>query len=153
MEKIKKKSARLSAKDYALYLLSLRLRTSGDLRQKMQQKGYSDAEVVDVITRLTDLAFLNDAQFAQIYFENLVKYKLFGYFGIKKKLLEKKVPIAVVERLLRGFSLAAELAIARRVLARSKGKSREQLVRALVSKGFRSEVVFKATRVNPEAVD
>jgi len=150
-EKIKKKANKLPAWEYALYLLSLRLRTAGDLEQKMARKGYTPVEITEVIQRLTDLQFLNDEQFAQIYFDNLLKYKLFGYYGIKKKLIEKKIAPALVERLLRGFSPAAELAIARKLLGRGRGKSRQQQVRQLSGKGFRGDVIFKAVGVNPQA--
>lgn len=158
LQKIKKKRNKLSARDYALYLLSMRLLSSGSLAQKMAQKGYSQEETSEVIQRLTDLQLLNDEQFAQIYFDNLVKYKLFGYFGIKKKLIERKISAALTEKLLRQFSVRDELAIARKVLARQKrgsGKEKEsdkqRLVRALASKGFRSETIFKALGVDPEA--
>jgi len=156
-QKIKKNSTKISGKlsawDYALYLLSMRLRSSGDLAQKMHQKGYSDQEILKVIQRLTDLQFLNDEQFAQIFFDNLVKYKLFGYFGIKKKLLERKIDPKLVERLLRQFSVAEELKIAQRAGQRNSKKSQQQLIRFLQSKGFRSEVIFKVARVRSADIE
>ena len=152
-QKIKKKTMKVSCYEYAVYLLSIRLLSVGQLRQKLQKKGYTEAEIAEVIQRLSDLKYLNDEQFAQIYFENLIKYKLFGYFGIKKKLLERKIASAEVEKLLRKFSIADELVIARKAAAKNPRKTREQLVRLLSSKGFRSDVVFKVANVRLEDPD
>ena len=145
MQNVKKNLMSLPSYDYAVYLLSMRLQSSGELALKMKRKGYGKSETSDAIQRLTDLGFVNDAQFAQIYFENLVKYKLFGYFGIKKKLMQRFIAPAIVDSLLRKFTVSNETLIAGKILAKNKSKTKEQLARMLVSRGFRSEVVYKVS--------
>src|SRR5438046_969591 len=88
----KSKTSKPSCQDYALFLLSLRGQATAILQEKLVRKGYAQAEIAAAIKRLTELGYLNDDQFAQIFFDNLMKYKGFGYFGIKKKLMQKKIP-------------------------------------------------------------
>ncbi len=148
--KAKKKQNNISCKDYALFLVSLRAQSIGQLREKLEKKKYPAEEIDAAIERLAELNYLNDQQFAQIFFENLKKYKNFGYFGIKKKLIEKKLPKKDVGALLKTFTLKEEAEIAKRLMEKNKNKSREQLVRAMQSKGFRGDVVFKVTKISIE---
>ena len=148
--KFRKKQNNISCKDYALFLVSLRAQSIGQLREKLQKKKYPDEEIDAAIERLAELNYLNDQQFAQIYLENLKKYKSFGYFGIKKKLIEKKLPRKEVEALLKSFTLKDETEIARRLIDKNNKKSKEQLVRALQSRGFRADVVFKLLKYSYE---
>ncbi len=149
MQTFKKKRTfkKFSCKDYALFLVSLRSQSVGQMREKLQKKGYPEDEIDATIQRLAELNYLNDEQFAQIYFDNLKKYKSFGYFGIKKKLIEKKLPKKEIEALLKGFTLKEETEIAKRLLSKNKSKTHDQQVRSLQSKGFRGDVVFKVTKV------
>ncbi|GAC1413358.1 MAG: hypothetical protein NVSMB66_5090 [Candidatus Doudnabacteria bacterium] len=120
------------------------------MREKLRRKKYPENEIESAIQRLTELKYLDDDQYAQIYLDNLKKYKNFGYFGIKKKLKEKKILDKAIEALLKDFSLKEETEIAKRLIFKNPRKSREQMVRALQSKGFRSDVIFKATKVITE---
>jgi regulatory protein len=138
---------KISCKDYALFLVSLRAQSIGQMRAKLEKKGYPSDEIESSIQRLTELNYLNDDQFAQIYFENLKKYKNFGYFGIKKKLMEKKIAKKQIESLLKTLTLKEETLMARRLLDKSKNKTSLQQIRSLQSKGFRGDVVFKVTKV------
>src|SRR3989344_6295891 len=105
------------AYDYAMFLLNLRLRTEGELREKMRSKKYESGVVDEVIKRLKDLHYIDDQRFAEVYLENLKKYKSWGYFGAKKKLMEKKLPTNIIDKvLLEGMSEEDELEIAKRFL-------------------------------------
>lgn len=154
-EKIKKfnrKLKNISAYDYALYLVSLRMYSQGNLIKKLKEKGYSDEEVLSAINRLTELKYLDDRQYAQIYLENLIKYRNFGYFGVKKKLLEKRLAPELVNKLMQNFTLKEEVKIGKRLLSskalvmapNGKGKiAKEPVARKLQSRGFRSEAILK----------
>ncbi len=148
--KTKSKTSKLSCQDYALFLLSLRAQSTATLKEKLQRKAYQAAEISAAIKRLTELSYLNDDQFAQIFFDNLKKYKGFGYFGIKKKLMLKKIGNPVIERLLKSLSLKEETEIAQRQLARQKSKTYEQKARMLQAKGFRPAVIFQVVKVDVE---
>ncbi|MDB4940369.1 MAG: recX [Candidatus Doudnabacteria bacterium] len=148
--KKKRSFKNISCKDYALFLVSLRAQSIGQMRTKLAKKGYPEDEIEAAIQRLSELNYLNDEQFAQIYLDNLKKYKNFGYFGIKKKLMEKKINSKQIEALLKSFTLKEETEIARRLIEKNPRKNRIQIVRALQSKGFRTDVVFKITKFVPE---
>ena len=72
------------AYEYAVYLLSLSLRTSGELENKMREKGYSSENIGKVIQELATNRYVDDSRYAEVYLENLKKYKTFGFYGIKK---------------------------------------------------------------------
>lgn len=137
------------AYDYAMFLLNIRLRTEGELRSKMREKGYKGEAVDEVMARLKDAHYVNDRRFAEVYLENLKKYKSWGYFGIKKKFMEKKLPMDIIESVLaEGMTEEEELEIAKRFIKKYEVRSKNQAEKAkaarkLAAKGFRGSVVSK----------
>lgn len=137
------------AYDYALFLLKLRLRTEGELREKLRLKKYSTAVVDKVISQLKEQKYLNDQRFAEIFLENLKKYKSWGYFGIKKKMMERKLPPALIERVLSaGLSEKEEEEMAKRFVTNRKLEimnyaEKQKIAKKLAAKGFRSSVISK----------
>jgi regulatory protein len=138
---------------YAIYLLSLKLRTEGELREKLRIKsrgagsrsaGNHEAEITDkVIAQLKENHYLNDENYAQVYLDNLKKYKTFGYYGIKKKLMEKRLPLEIIESVLsEGLGEEEEMKIAKRFLNKQTETDKQKLFQKLKAKGFRSEVIF-----------
>lgn len=57
-------SQRRRAKDYALYLLSLRDYSEAELRRKLRDKGYGDV-AEEIAARVAELGFLNDEVYAR----------------------------------------------------------------------------------------
>src|SRR3989344_1951830 len=133
----------------AVKLLAMRLHTTGELQKKLKIRGFKDADILLVLRRLEDLNFLDDLRFAQIFIENLKRYKDFGYFGIKTKLLARQIPSPMAEEALREFFTPdEELAVATRLLKKYAKKTYEQKARALSSRGFRSEIIHGAFRAS-----
>lgn len=152
MEDLKLKKER--AYGYAVYLLSLKLRTEGEIREKMRLKKYSSQIVDYVVEQLLGNRYLDDQRYAEVYLENLKKYKNFGFYGIKKKLMEKRLPQEMIEQVLTdGLSTDEEVKIAKRFLAKEKSKTPYQtaeggrdgarLAGKLKSRGFRVDVISK----------
>jgi regulatory protein len=142
------------AYDYAAYLLSLRLRTEGELRDKLKVKKFDPATVNSVLDRLKEQKYVNDQSFAEVYLENLKKYKNFGYFGIKKKLFQKKLSEDIIADVLgQGLSTEEELIIGNRILNREKAALRPasgdkslaklKLAQKLKARGFRSQTIIE----------
>jgi regulatory protein len=135
--------------DYALNLISRQMHSVGQLRAKLISKRYGKAEADGALARLVELKFLDDDAFAETYFENLKKYKSYGFYGIQKKLYERQLAKPLVAKLMRSFTADDELAVAQRFLARQfgeRGQDRERLQRMLANRGFRTEVIFKAVK-------
>lgn len=134
----------------ALKYLNARMHTVGELSDKLQRKRFSRSVTLAVLRRLLDLDFLNDERYAQIFVENLKRYKDFGYYGMKVKLQRRRIPTDIVVGVLEEFlSPEDELAIARRFLGKLKKMRRvryEQIARSLSSKGFRGDVIVEVLR-------
>ncbi len=161
------------AYEYAMFLLNIRLRTEGELEEKLRIKNYELGIRQKVIKLLKVQNFINDQRFAETYLENLKKYKTWGYFGIKKKMMEKKLPPDIIESVLsENFNEEEELDIAKKFLQKEFSKAvntelvpstaegtnkaihknrsprfaRDDKIKAarkLAAKGFRSSVISK----------
>lgn len=154
------------AYDYAVYLLGLHLRTEGELRAKLLAKKYDESTASSVLQELKASGFLDDERYAEIYADNLKKYKLFGYYGIKKKLMEKKLPQNIISRVLEeALPVEEEIKIAKRFLSKpdviasavKQSKLRkdrrgplglamakkQKLAQRLKSRGFRTEIIVR----------
>ena len=137
------------AYNYAMFLLNIRLRTEGELRERLNAKRYSLNAIIDVIQQLKDQHYIDDQRFAEVFLENLKKYKYWGYYGIKKKMMEKKLPMSVIEDVLSaGLSEEEELGIAKKYFSKEKMVIRNQeekakVARKLAAKGFRGSVISK----------
>ncbi|MCX6797476.1 MAG: RecX family transcriptional regulator, partial [Candidatus Doudnabacteria bacterium] len=119
------------AYEYAVFLLGIRLRTEGELREKLRIKparggsafggNYNDKAINEVIQRLKDQHYIDDQRYAEIFLDNLKKYKSWGYYGIKKKMMEKRLPANIIENVLsEGLSEEEELKIAERYLKKQE---------------------------------
>ena len=134
--------------DKAVRLLAVRLHTTGELYQKLKQRGFKDADIRDVLRQLEEQKFLDDQRFAEIFVDNLKRYKDFGYYGIKAKLLQRKIDNAVISAALAEFfTMEEELSVARRFIGKLRKQGRKEIekqMRSLAGKGFRGEVIRRA---------
>lgn len=120
------------AYEYAVYLLSLSLRTSGELEKKLKEKGYTEETIHTVLKELKEARYVDDERYAEVYLENLKKYKTFGFYGIKKKLMEKRLPQKIIERVLsEGLGEEEEIKIAKRFLKKLEVSSVRQIKKTL----------------------
>lgn len=161
------------AYEYAVFLLSLSMRTKGEIKEKMTRRGYQPEVIDEVLIQLVNQRYLDDVRYAQVFLENLIQYKNFGFYRIKKKMMEKKLPPEIINKTLEeALSLAEELKIAKRLLKKqgdleldeepkqetnevyysgrdfdsAKKDSKNKWAQKLKSRGFRNEVIIKALR-------
>lgn len=130
----------------AIKYLSIRMHTTGELQRKLKAKGFKDQDILPVLQKLEELKFLDDGRFAEIFVDNLKRYKDWGYYGVKAKLKDRQVPSDIATLALAEFyAIEDELAVAKRVVAKleRQNKNRDQIIRSLAAKGFRSEIVGK----------
>lgn len=139
-----------SAYNQAVKYLSIRLHTVGELSDKLRKKGYEQQIILDVLRHLEELDFINDKRYAQIFTENLKQYRDFGYYGVKAKLMKKRVPTDIIEEVMEEFFTPDdELVVARRYSDKLKRQGRDtyqQAARSFSSKGFRTEIIGKMLR-------
>jgi regulatory protein len=135
------------AYNYALFLLNLSMRTEGELREKMQRRGYLSEIINEVIVRLKTDRYVNDEHYAEVFIESMKRYKYYGSFMIKKKLFEKKVPKEIIESKLEEFLTEDdERGIAKTYVEKNFGKlsevrkfeysEKQKIMRRLMARGF-----------------
>src|SRR3989338_4928512 len=109
------------AYEYAVFLLSLRLRTEGEVKEKMKGRGYNQNVIDNIVGQLKEQKYLDDQRYAEVFLDNLKKYKNFGFYGIKKKFMEKRLPPSVIESVLaEGMTIEEEAKIAERFIKKGK---------------------------------
>ena len=134
----------MNIEEKAKSLLKIRPHHSEELRRKLLMRGFKREEIASVIDKLTEEGLIDNDQFAQVFLDNLVKYKSFGFYGLKAKLMQRGLPSSEAETLLKEkLSLDEELAIARKVLEKSRETDRTKLAQKLSRKGFRSEIIVR----------
>jgi len=143
---------KLKPLQYAFWLLKLRDRSVGEMEEKMKSKEYSSQEIREAIDFLIAKKFLDDERFARNFVRFKKSLKPTGKFYLRGKLLEKKVPAEIIEKVLSEQSdQSSEIEeSANRWLAHHKKipkeKLYEKLSRHLLSRGFEWEKVQKVVR-------
>jgi SOS response regulatory protein OraA/RecX len=154
LTKTKEPESTEHAYNYAIFLLGLSMRTEQEMRRKMTLRGYTPEVVDQTIAKLYEEKLLDDRHYAEVYINSLKEYRTFGFYGIKKKLLEKRLPKNDIEELLeQELPLEEELKIAQKLLAKELGSDykksqfsqgqKQKLARKLQAKGFRVDVIAK----------
>lgn len=139
------------AYNYALFLLDLRLRTEGEMRDKMQQRGYYPEVIDKIINQLIEEKLIDDNRYAEIYIDNMLSYKQYGYYMMKKKLVLKKLPKDLIENYLNDLvTEEEEKKVAKRYVEKEFGttaeikklpyEEKQKIMRRLLSRGFRVNV-------------
>ncbi len=140
------------AYEYAIFLLNLSMRTVAEVEEKMKTRGYLPKVIDEVITRLLEDKYLNDEHYAEVYIENLKRYKYYGRFMMRKKLWEKKLSRELAEQKLAELvSEDDEKEIATNFVEKKFGllseirmkeyEDKQKIMRALLSRGFTIDVV------------
>lgn len=131
-----------STYDKAVKLLKIRPHHSEELTKKLLMRGFNREEIDAVIQKLTEEKLIDNDAFAQMYLEELIRNKTFGFYMLKAKLMQRGIASNEAEELLkRNFSVDDELEIAFKVASREKGTEKIKLAQKLQRKGFRTEVI------------
>lgn len=131
----------------ALKLLKIRLHTTFELARKLKIRGFKPEIVERVIEELSQQGLVNDQSFAQVYLDNLMRYKTFGFYGLKAKLMQRGIDVKVADGLLNeNLSLEQEAKIAERWLEKRRETDKVKLAQSLSRKGFRTEVIRSVLR-------
>ncbi|MFN2577616.1 MAG: regulatory protein RecX [Pyrinomonadaceae bacterium] len=149
-------TARARVFQRAARLLAAKPRSVAELRERLLQgRGATKAHVDQVIARLSEYGYLDDAKFAQSYASLRVRERPIGRRRLERDLWLKKVDKQTVEAALdEVFESTPEdelidKAVAKRVRLRGKPKSREdakKLLDHLIRQGFTFELVSDKVR-------
>ncbi|MBX4191514.1 MAG: recombination regulator RecX [Candidatus Doudnabacteria bacterium] len=131
-----------SAYDKAVKLLKIRPHHSEELTKKLLMRGFDREEISAVIQKLQEENLLDNVGFAQMYLDELLRNKTFGFYMLKAKLMQKGINSQDAENLLKeNLSIESETEMALRIFEREKDLDKMKLAQKLQRKGFRSEVI------------
>jgi regulatory protein len=143
----------------ALRMLARRPYSLAEMRRALEKK-YPDAnQVHKAITRLRELRYLDDKQFAEHYASSLARNRAYGRQRIRRELKAKLVDYRQIEpALTQAFEETSEQGLLEQTLEKKLRSLRLPLTRAklatlchsLLRRGFRSEDIMKAVRSRPE---
>ncbi|MDX1567725.1 MAG: regulatory protein RecX [Longimicrobiales bacterium] len=108
------------ARDAALHLLSFRARSVTEMERRLRKKDFDESVVSEVVTRLLDLGYLDDREFARQFLEERLRRRPRGPFALVQELQKRGVDRGLAEEVL--DALMAEREIDEADLARSTAR-------------------------------
>jgi len=147
----------LNARNVALRFLSYRPRTEREVRDKLREKEFGDAEIARTLDELKSNGLVNDAEFALLYIRNALALRPAGKLLLTRKLLalgvaRKTVDEAIGETLSTEDQQSGAMTTAERLLRKVKGsgkkedprKLRQRLAATLLRRGYSWDTVEAA---------
>jgi regulatory protein len=143
----------------AVAMLSRRPYSVAELRRALERKFPNSAEVPNVLARLRQLGYLDDAKFAEAYASSLARVRNYGRHRVRRELKSKLVDYRVIdhavenaftsvdERELLERTVDKKIRTLRKPMTRSKLAS---LCQSLVRRGFRADDIMRVIRSRPE---
>jgi len=142
------------AKQKAFRLLSVRGRSTKEIRLKLKERGFAEPVVEKVIVRLLELNYLDDKSFAEQWARNLAVNRLYGNRRIEMSLLEKGIGRNLIElsialvREERSEKEAINILIKKKFKGRKVSeldeKEKRRLAQNLMGRGFPAGLIFEA---------
>ena len=143
--------ARSRTFDRAVNLLAFKQRSVSELRTRLLEKDWTNAEIVEeVIEKLAGYGYLNDVQFAKSFAASQIRQKPIGKRVLKQKLTLKKLDKETVDQALeKAFEETPEAeiidrAIEKRLRIKGKPETREDTKKFfdfLLRQGFSFDLV------------
>ncbi|MCU1288133.1 MAG: regulatory protein RecX [Acidobacteria bacterium] len=148
--------ARRRTFDRAVNLLTYKPRSENELRQRLLEKNWTNAEIVEaVLAKLKEYNYLNDEQFAREFAASRLRQKPIGKRVLKQKLglkkLDKETVDAALEQAFEETPEAdvIERAIEKRLRLKGKPQTREDSKKFydyLLRQGFSYDLVSSKMR-------
>jgi regulatory protein len=140
-------------------MLSRRPYSVAELRRALERKFPASSEIPNVIARLRELRYLDDARFAEAYASSLARVRNYGQHRIRRELKNKLVDYRVIDRAIENaFASVNERELLERTIDKKIRTLRKPLTRAklaslcqsLIRRGFRADDIMKAVRSRAE---
>lgn len=150
------KKARERTMTRAVNLLSAKPRSVAELRQRLLEKDWTNAEIVEsVLEKLKEYNYLNDAQYAENFAASNLRQKPMGKRKLQVKLAQKKIDKETAkEALEKVFEETPEAdlideALEKRIRLKGIPQDRDEmkkLVDYLLRQGFSFDLIREKTR-------
>lgn len=149
------KTSLKEAMNTAVRILTYRDHSKYELKQKLQQRGFTSEVIDTVISECKRLNYIDDQRTARVYISQL-KRKCFGKRHIRMALKKKRLSGIVIEKmLLENYSEAEDRANARKLLEKKlktfnreedPQKRRYKIYRFLYARGFSPALISDLIR-------
>jgi regulatory protein len=126
----------IGARNAALRLLAVRPRTIREVRDRLREKEFPDAEIQNVLAELQSSGLLNDAEFARMYVRHTFTLRPVGTAMLRRKMLllgidRQTIDEAIAETVDAGAWADQAERAARQYLARRRETNTPQLRKRL----------------------
>jgi len=143
IKSLKNKDEKSKALNKALEIISRRIHSEKEVRDKLRKKNFRSDVIDKSIENLKKIGYINDEIFAREWLESRISYKPKGRALIKRELLYKGVNPEIMERVLelvynkdREKKELERLYRERKKIIGKKHQEKDKLVRYLISRGF-----------------
>ncbi|MFH1593334.1 MAG: regulatory protein RecX [Candidatus Omnitrophota bacterium] len=133
---------------YAQRLLGIRPRSEEELTDKFRKKGYSGADVFQVVSSLKEKGIIDDSRFARLWIESRLRSSPKGEMLLRRELKQKGISSEIIEKALSENKVSEDSTarmIAAKKMASLKGvgkmKAKKRLFDFLARRGFNSGTI------------
>lgn len=85
----------------ALRLLGYRMRSCAEMKQRLMEKKYPINIISDVIDKLLNIKYLNDAEFAEAFAHDKVRSKKIGQIKLRMEFIPHKIDSEILENVIK----------------------------------------------------
>jgi regulatory protein len=133
----------------ALDYLSYRPRSEAEVRGYLDEKGFSEAVVTEVMTRLEHVGLIDDAAFARYWRDNRARFRPRGKRMLEFELGQKGLSSSTIEEAMDEYDEGAAVSAAaheqlRRLQHLPPDECRRRLIQRLARRGFAYELIQEA---------
>jgi len=146
---------RREAKEYALLLLSYRMRSEAETRERLSRRGYAPDLIAATVLDLSRVGLLDDREFSRGWIRNRLATNPAGRRVIRLELGRKGIDAAIIDEALREIEneydeRALAMRVARKKIGQygglDRGIVRRRLVALLARRGFEYGVIEEVVR-------
>ncbi len=129
----------------AISLLSYRMRSKSELKDRLIRKNYNEDGIMDVINNLELKGYLDDEKFAYAFAKEKVKNKLIGPAALKFEMSSHKLDLELIDRTINSiYDMFPQKMIINRLITKWKVKDsigkdpkiKSRIINRLKNKGF-----------------
>ena len=97
ISQLKTADDRAKAYDRAVRFLGFRLRSQNEVERYLQEKGYTPEVCIEVVNRLIEQKYLDDAEFVRFWLENREQFKPRGERALRYELRQKGIADSLID--------------------------------------------------------
>lgn len=135
----------------AINYISYRPRSTFEVKQYLLRKQVAEQSIADILNRLTEQRYLDDAQFAQKWIENRQLLKPKGKYALQAELKEKGIAADIIQDALSTLDMDRQMEqaeeTARKKMRQIRDKewkdARLKLMRFLSYKGYEMDIIHQ----------